>query len=301
MTVDTQAERASGAATATENFAAIPDIVGTHWFQYVDNPKGGRADGEDYDFGLVDINDQPYEELTKALAAANQATTAIHAKSAATQQEIPKQREFSIPYAEVDIADRLLKEWPKPASLMPPMLPSPGEVPFGEAYMVWNQAGLSFASIGQDYYDLDLLAYDGPFPLTEAYRVELGIDAGAGRRQFTLYFIPPKTKVKDHPPMAALLCAGPAAVVGEPPPTCHAIPGAKAVYFGADQPRITSEMHLPWSSLGLDGPPINGQLRLEVSSTAWHRSRWMSLSGLPPEQGRARPKRWMTVRLGRTS
>ena len=71
MTVDTQAERAAGAAAATENFAAIPEIVGAHWFQYYDHPKGGRPDGEDYDFGLVDIDDQPYRRLTAALAAAN--------------------------------------------------------------------------------------------------------------------------------------------------------------------------------------------------------------------------------------
>jgi len=69
MTVDTQAERAQGAAAATRNFAALPEIVGTHWFQYYDHPKGGRADGEDYNFGLVDVDDRPYEQLTEALAA----------------------------------------------------------------------------------------------------------------------------------------------------------------------------------------------------------------------------------------
>jgi len=67
MTVDTQAERAGGAAAATENFARIPSVVGSHWFQYYDHPKGGRPDGEDYDFGLVDIDDRPYERLTEAL------------------------------------------------------------------------------------------------------------------------------------------------------------------------------------------------------------------------------------------
>ena len=46
------------------------------------------------------------------------------------------------------------------------------------------------------------------FPLADAYRVELGVDAGAGPRRFTLFFIPPRTKLHDHPRMAALLCAG---------------------------------------------------------------------------------------------
>ena len=82
MTVDTQAERAAGAAAATENFAAIPEVIGAHWFQYYDHPKGGRDDGEDYDFGLVDINDRPYRRLTAALAAANQRAPEIHAEAA---------------------------------------------------------------------------------------------------------------------------------------------------------------------------------------------------------------------------
>ena len=38
-----------------------------HWFQYYDHPKGGRPDGEDYDFGLVDINDRPYRRLVDDL------------------------------------------------------------------------------------------------------------------------------------------------------------------------------------------------------------------------------------------
>jgi hypothetical protein len=51
MTVSTQNERGIGAAAAALNFAAIPEIVGAHWFQYYDHPRGGRRDGEDYDSG----------------------------------------------------------------------------------------------------------------------------------------------------------------------------------------------------------------------------------------------------------
>src|SRR5439155_885420 len=46
MTVGTQAERARGAAAAAERFARQPTIVGSHWFQYYDHPRGGREDGE---------------------------------------------------------------------------------------------------------------------------------------------------------------------------------------------------------------------------------------------------------------
>jgi len=64
------------------------------------------------------------------------------------------------------------------------------------------------ATIGQDYFDIDLFAYQGAFPLVDAYRVELGVDAGAGPRRLTLFFIPPRTKLHDYPEMAARLCAG---------------------------------------------------------------------------------------------
>ena len=94
MTVATQTERAVGAAAATLNFAAIPEIIGAHWFQYYDHPKGGRRDGEDYDFGLVDINDQPYQRLTSDLAIANRRVRQVHA-GAATSRRRQRRRGLS--------------------------------------------------------------------------------------------------------------------------------------------------------------------------------------------------------------
>ncbi len=299
MTVGTQAERAEGASAAIAEFARIPDLVGLHWFQYADNPKGGRADGEDYDFGLVDIDNRPYEQLTAALAPRTRALPSLHAAQAPDSRQTDR-HEISIPYAEIDVGDKSLKEWPKTASLLPALIASPGEVAFGEAYLAWNSQGLALASIGQDYYDLDLLAYDGAFPLGEAYRLELGVASDAGTKHFTLYFIPPRTKVKDHPPMMALLCAGAADETAEAK-ACRPVPGALSSYFGADQPRITTEALLPWPALGLDGPPASGKLKIEIAASAWYRSRWMSLSGMSPEEGRDAPERWATVRLGRVS
>ncbi len=42
-----------------------PLIVGTHWFQYLDQPLTGRPDGENWAVGFVDVSDTPYEALTK--------------------------------------------------------------------------------------------------------------------------------------------------------------------------------------------------------------------------------------------
>lgn len=66
-TVETQTERAAAFAKNLTALSNRPYVVGAHWFQYRDEPKGGRpADGEDYNMGLVDFGGQPYEELVDA-------------------------------------------------------------------------------------------------------------------------------------------------------------------------------------------------------------------------------------------
>jgi hypothetical protein len=293
MTVGTQAERARGAAEATRNFAALPMVVGAQWFQYYDHPKGGRADGEDYNFGLVDIDDRPYQELAQALAAVNREAPAIHA--AASPKADTRDAPIVLPHAVVDVHDNSLSDWPKPKSLLPPLKPSPGAVDFGEVYLSWSERGLALGTTGQDYFDIELFPYPGSFPLGEAYRLELGADFGAGPRRFTLFFIPPRTKLHDHPPMAVLLCAGAAETAIAR--GCTPVPAAEAVYFGADQPRITAELLLPWSALGIPPPKPGALLRAEVAMTSWHRERWMSLSGQAPEAAMADPARWLPMRL----
>jgi hypothetical protein len=295
MTVATQAERARGAAAATRNFAALPEIVGAQWFQYYDHPKGGRADGEDYDFGLVDIDNRPYSRLTDALTQANLVAPTVHAAAKPPTGPGPDAT-FALPHTAIDVHDHSLSDWPKPASLLPPLKPSPGAVDFGEVYLSWDERGLALAAIGQDYFDIDLLAYVGAFPLGEAYRVELGIDVGGGPRRFTLFFIPPRTKVRDHPPMTAMLCAGAAAqAIAE---GCEPVQGAEAIYFGADQPRITAEMLLPWSALRVATPAPGARLRAEVAVTSWDRDRWMSLSGQAPERAMADAASWRVMQFG---
>jgi hypothetical protein len=295
MTVATQEERAAGAAAATLHFAALPEVIGAQWFQYYDHPKGGRADGEDYNFGLIDTADRPYERLTSVLAAANRRVPSIHtAATAATPAH--GTRIFALPQASISLGDHSLSDWPKPASLLPRLLPSPGAVEFGEVYLSWSENGLALATIGQDYFDIDLLAYDGAFPLSEAYRVELGVDLGVGPRRFTLFFIPPRTKSRDHPPMTALLCAGPAqAAISE---GCAEVPGADAVYFGADQPRITAEWTIPWSAFGVAAPAAGTGLRADIAVTSWDGERWMSLSGQPPAATMENAETWRAMRLG---
>ena len=293
MTVETQDERAHGAAAATENFAAIPQIVGSHWFQLYDHPKGGREDGEDYDFGLLDINDRPYERLTDALAEANRHVPDIHA---AAKAPLSAMQNSQLPHADISLADHSIADWPKPASLLPPLVPSPGAVDFGEIYLSWSEAGLNLATVGQDYYDVDLFKYDGSFPRGDSYRVELGVDAGAGPKRLTLFFIPPRTKVKDYLEMKWVVCAGTADEAIQH--GCQPAGETQAMYFGADQPRVTAEMTIPWAYLGVQPPIAGASLKAEVAITSWHNDRWMSLSGKPPEADMADPSGWHAFSLG---
>ncbi len=61
-----QRERAAAYRKYVEGALRNPFIVGTHWFQYRDQPTTGRSDGENYQIGFVDICDTPYSETIEA-------------------------------------------------------------------------------------------------------------------------------------------------------------------------------------------------------------------------------------------
>ena len=46
-------------------------VVGYHWFKHSDQPFFGRFDGEDNNFGLVDLHDEPYRALVRRMAEVN--------------------------------------------------------------------------------------------------------------------------------------------------------------------------------------------------------------------------------------
>ncbi len=65
------ADQAARADAATAYLAPLyedaPWVVGDEWFEYVDEPAGGRFDGENDNFGVVDVEDQPYDALVARL------------------------------------------------------------------------------------------------------------------------------------------------------------------------------------------------------------------------------------------
>ena len=65
--VASQSERATSYAAYVRGALKHPQFVGTHWFQYQDEPTTGRVyDEENYQIGFVDIADTPYAETIAA-------------------------------------------------------------------------------------------------------------------------------------------------------------------------------------------------------------------------------------------
>ena len=52
----TQAKRAQGFRRTLTGLLQLPYVIGADWFQYSDEPTHGREDGENFNFGLVDIH-----------------------------------------------------------------------------------------------------------------------------------------------------------------------------------------------------------------------------------------------------
>ena len=61
-----QEERGVAYRYYVENAAAHPALIGTHWFQWIDQPSTGRFDGENYNIGFLDVTDRPYPEMVNA-------------------------------------------------------------------------------------------------------------------------------------------------------------------------------------------------------------------------------------------
>jgi hypothetical protein len=73
-----QAERGKAYRCYVESAFAMPEVVGTHWFQWADQPSTGRFDGESYNIGLVDVTDRPYAELVAALLETHRRVLRVH-------------------------------------------------------------------------------------------------------------------------------------------------------------------------------------------------------------------------------
>jgi len=281
MTVATQRQRAEGAGRAARLLAAAPDVIGVHWFAYADEPPGGRPDGEDYNFGLVDVGDRPYEELVGSLQHSN--LSVLRRVEGGYGLERNEHTATVLPRADVDPDKQGLVKWPKAASRLH-LKAAPSEVPFGDVHVAWNDQGLLLATIAMDYYDPELLGEIDPFPRSEAFRIALGIDGGSGARRIELRVVPEAVVRYANKEMRLKfkveICRY------EAGDGCAAVPGAVAHYFGTalDQPRVILKALIPWREIGVQWPRPDEVLRLWVGVNAFYRSKWMSTDGVAPDR-----------------
>jgi hypothetical protein len=92
-----QTERGVAYSYYVENAAAHPAIIGTHWYQWIDQPATGRRDGENYNIGWIDVTDRPYPELVAAAKATHAKIDALHSGTLAPTTRRPKASQFGTP------------------------------------------------------------------------------------------------------------------------------------------------------------------------------------------------------------
>jgi hypothetical protein len=93
-----QEERAAAYRYYVENGAAHHALIGTHWFQWWDQPNTGRMDGENYQIGLVDVTDRAYPEMVSAMQETHRRLYGVHSGTEKPVSRAPVGRGEAIEY-----------------------------------------------------------------------------------------------------------------------------------------------------------------------------------------------------------
>jgi hypothetical protein len=72
LIVDTQKTRANAYETYVTGLLAYDFVVGYHWWKYMDEPREGRPDGEDSNYGITTIDDEPYSAFVDTFTRVNE-------------------------------------------------------------------------------------------------------------------------------------------------------------------------------------------------------------------------------------
>lgn len=301
LKVTTQAERAAVVERALRNFARFPHVVGTHWFQYYDEPQGGRPDGEDYNMGLLDIYDRPYAEVVEALQRTNPFLPALHAQAPLSPPQLNGAAFTVIPRASspVDVTDGSLTEWNKDRALMWGFAAEPPYLPFADVYLTWDPNGLYLATIGMDYMHPDHLAYEGPFPLSETYQLHLLVSFQDRADHFAIHFVP--YQVPFSPGAATnerdIIALDPQLYVypqkGPPRP----LVGAAVQHLHAAAPRISCEARFPPQLFGLSRFSAGVRLQMNIVLLSHYRGQEMYWSEGTAARTFIHPEGWRSVVL----
>jgi len=147
--VDTQKERVAGYRQTLEMLLRTPYVVGADWFQYYDEPTHGRGDGENYSFGLVDIQNRPYESLVLATAAMNCAAlkSEPHSSRPDASQGVPPAPGEPFNKFERTLA---LKAWDRERGYVKPT----SDYPMADLYVCWTPEAIYLGLYAQDVVEV---------------------------------------------------------------------------------------------------------------------------------------------------
>ena len=300
LKVATQTERANVVQQALKNFACFPHIVGTHWFQYYDEPQGGRSDGEDYNMGLVDIYDQPYEELVASFARTNSTLPHVHAHAEPLTSRAHGCRDAVRETAGViNLNDGALADWDKEKTLLRGFAAPPPHVPFADLYFTWNVNGLYLATIGMDYVNPEDLAYDGEFPLSETYQVHLLVFIRERAHHYAVHFIPQEAAFSpgDSTNARGSLILVPRLYDYASDRDVRPLEGATVQHLKAESPRISCEACFPPQLFNLASFKKGMELKMNIVVISHYRGQEMFWSEGTANDTFARPQGWRPTTL----
>jgi hypothetical protein len=98
-----QTERGIGYRYYVEQALSLPYALGTHWFQWTDEPITGRMDGENYNIGFIDATGRAYPELVEAAKATHKRLYDVHAGKIPPFSQRPKASESGTPSSPWDL------------------------------------------------------------------------------------------------------------------------------------------------------------------------------------------------------
>jgi hypothetical protein len=228
--VDTQPERGAAARNTLEALCRLPYVIGVEWFQHHDQPRHGRADGENFNFGLVDIQDRPYGELTDMFVNFDcKRAPAAPSRTDASSQGIPRAPADPLQ----DFAPmKALRHWDRERGFVK----ANSEFPLADLYACWSSNTLYLAIYGWDIVE-DAFYSGRSVPKSDR----------------------PLWVVNCQPPIRARLGAGREPIISDPAIVVHNLSGLNLLV------RNIAVMELPAARFGKSAFAVGDSV--EISST----------------------------------
>jgi hypothetical protein len=189
--VATQRERAAGFRNTLEALARLPYVVGADWFEYYDEPAHGRDDGEDYNFGLVDVQDKPYKLLTTAAQQVQPATikNARRSPDPDASAGVPPAPSDPLGHFTIRLA---LQDWDRERGFVKPI----SKFPVADLYVCWNRDAVYLGLYGQDFAEAE---YYRDKIIPEVDRAQWVVTLGGGHEPIQVRLGPGGSPVCNQP------------------------------------------------------------------------------------------------------